>query len=88
MQSGAAYTNQKLTRHAEVLCFISFESTLGTRDGLSSLVLETLSTNVIFAVARLAPEARILAVSVAERERKKDRKVNSYSSVYHSTYQL
>lgn len=55
----------KRTGHAEVLGLGRFEAALGTRHGLAALVFEALAPHVVLAVARLAAQTRVLAVTTA-----------------------
>ena len=50
-----------LTRHAEIFSLRCVVPALRARYGLVSIVFETLSTYVIFAVTNFAPQARVLA---------------------------
>lgn len=61
----------QLTGHGEIFGLVRLKATLWARYRLTAFVLEAFTTDVVFTVASLATEARILTVPVAVDETNK-----------------
>lgn len=56
---------QPLTGHAELLGLLSVKATLGARQLLAVVILDPFPAHMLLAVAGLAAQARVLAVTIA-----------------------
>ena len=57
-------SSQPLTGHAEFLGLLSVKATLGTRQLLTVIILDSLSPDVLLAVTGLAAQAGVLAMAI------------------------